>query len=193
MKNYKITPPLLLLMAAFILIDGTVFAVYAMLCALLHELAHILTLRLCRGRVRRVVTRGFGVSITTEPLSYGREATVAAAGPLCSLTLAVLFVLICRYAVFNEMTVFLAASNAALFAVNALPVYPLDGGRVLYCLLCLRLLPQKAAAVTRAVSVIFLLPTAALSVIILIKTGYNLSLFVICVYLAVLLMGVKVR
>ena len=50
---------------------------------------------------------------------------------------------------------------------------------------------QKAGRLTKIISVIFLLPLAVFSVIILIRTGYNLSLMLICIYLAILLIGVK--
>ena len=169
-----------MLMAAFIMIDGTVFAVYAMCSALWHELAHVIALRLCRGRVRRVVTRGFGLRLETEPLTYGKEAVAAAAGPLASLAAAALFAMIPQ----SRTVTFAAFSNAALFALNALPIYPLDGGRVLYCLLCRRLTPERAGAITRAVTYTFMAPLAAAGVALVVRSGYNFSLLVILGYVA---------
>ena len=51
--------------------------------------------------------------------------------------------------------------------------------------------PSRAALATKIISFIFLLPLSVFSVIILVKTGYNLSLMIICIYLAILLIGVK--
>lgn len=172
-----------MLMAAFILIDGTLFSVYAMCSALWHELAHVIALRVCRGGVRRVVTRGFGIRLETEPLGYRAEAAVAAAGPAASLFAAAVFFLLPQS---REVT-FIAFSNAALFALNALPIYPLDGGRALYCLLCIKLPPDRAGAVTRAVTFLFMLPLAAAAALLLIRSGYNFSLLLILAYVAVTL------
>lgn len=191
MKKYRISPLMLMLMAAFIVIDGTWFALYAVLCALWHECWHIIVLRIMGAGSCAVSFRQYGISLKTGVLSYSREAAAALAGPAASLAAAVVFAAVSRYAAFTETTVFLTFSNFALFAVNILPVYPLDGGRALHCLLCLKLNIAAAVRVTRIISVIFLLPLAVFSVIILIRTGYNLSLVIICIYLAILLIGVK--
>ena len=191
MKKYRISPLTLMLMAAFIVIDGTWFALYAVLCALWHEAWHLITLRLVGGYAREVSVRQYGISLETAGLGYKQEAAVALAGPAASLAAFLFFAVVSRYFLFSETTVFLAASNLAVLAVNILPVYPLDGGRALHCLLCMKYEPARAALATKIISFIFLLPLSVFSVIILVRTGYNLSLIIICIYLAILLIGVK--
>lgn len=182
---------MLMLMAAFIIIDGTWFALFAVLSALWHELWHIIVVHLLGGGTRSLTLNGYGISLKTDQLSYRQEAIVALAGPLSSLFAFFAFAVTAHFFIFTENTVFLTFSNLAVFAVNILPIYPLDGGRALHCFLCMRLNITNAGTVTKIISVIFLLPMAAFSVIILIRTGYNLSLIIICIYLAILLIGVK--
>lgn len=190
MNRYRITPPFLMLTAAFILIDGSWFAVLTVLSALMHELAHIAALKLSGGVPKKLRAGGAGLALNTDGcLSYRTDALVAAAGPCMSALICAVFFVISRFYVFNSITVYLTFANFALFALNALPIYPLDGGRVLYSLLCLKLTPRRAGIITRCISFIFLLPLGIISVIILIRTEYNLSLLIICIYIAVLLIG----
>lgn len=188
MKKYSIPPLTLILAAAFILIDGTVYALFAVGFSLAHELAHIVTLRLCRGSVTKMQGIGFGVGLSTSALSYTRELAVVLAGPALSLLLFFCFLPFFRV---NEYLCFACAANLAIFCVNILPIYPLDGGRALFCLLAGRFSVYTAARVTKAVSFLFLLPLGLISVIILVRTGFNLSLLIISIYLSVLLIGVK--
>ncbi len=189
MKKYSISPLTVMIVAAFIVIDGSWFSLYTAACALWHELAHIAAVKIAGGALRSFSVRRFGMGIKTDALSYRAEAGVALAGPLASLLAAGVFMVTARCFCFNETTVFLFFSNLALFCLNILPIFPLDGGRALRAILLSRISYGRAMAVSKAISVIFLLPLCTLSVIILVKTGYNLSLLIICIYLAVLLTG----
>ena len=177
-------------MAAFIVIDGTMLAFYTVLCALWHELWHIIAVYIIGGRVKKLSARRFGIALSTDSMSYKQEAIVALAGPAASFTAFLFFVLVAKYGGMSKTAVFTAASNLVLFVLNIIPVYPLDGGRVLLCLLCQKLERDRAVKLTKLISAIFLLPLSALSVIILVESGYNLSLIIICVYLLLLLLGV---
>lgn len=84
MKKYRISPLTLMLMAAFIVIDGSWFALYAVLCALWHESFHIIALKILGGSTRSVTVSQYGIGLKTTQLSYRHEAAVALAGPLAS-------------------------------------------------------------------------------------------------------------
>jgi len=189
MQKYKISPLFLILLSAFVLIDGSIFALLTALFSLWHEAWHIIALKIAGGKVKGAHAIGVGIRLQSTVLTYNGELAVALAGPAASLTLALVFL---PFLLKNEYTLFCCFSNFIIFIINILPVFPLDGGRVVYFLLCKRLLPQTAAKIAKAISVIFLLPLFALSVIILIKTGYNLSLMLICLYLFVSFLGVKI-
>ena len=104
--------------------------------AALHEGGHLLALRGLRGQLQHV-TLGFGdVQIRTAPLPPGAEALCALAGPAANLLCAGLFLRILPE---------FAGVSLALGAFNLLPVYPLDGGRLLCALLRLALRNTRAA------------------------------------------------
>ena len=172
---------MLMLMAAFVLIDGSLLAVCSVFAALVHELSHLLALHILGKKIRSLSALGKGLALRTELLSYRDEAIVCAAGPLASLLLA------------GGAFVFgfsrIAFASFALFFLNVLPIYPLDAGRALFCLVSLKTESRVATRIVRAVSFIFLLPLSVLSVIILLRSGFNLSLLIICIYLLILQTG----
>lgn len=97
----------------------------ALYAALIHEFSHIFILRLTGGKMRSLIIKAFGAEILTEELSRGHEATVSLAGPAGSILTAML-----TKCIFPEMA--LCAFVQGLF--NLLPVYPLDGGRIVRCI-----------------------------------------------------------
>lgn len=90
--------------------------------AALHEGGHLLALWALHGQLQRI-TLGFGdVQIRTAPLPPNAEALCALAGPAVNLLCAGLFL--------RSLPAF-AGVSLALGAFNLLPVWPLDGGRLL--------------------------------------------------------------
>lgn len=96
------------------------------LAAAVHELGHILALRLTGGQVRRLTLHAAGARLDTDPMTPGREAICALAGPAAGA----LTVLARR--VFPE----LALAGLVQTAFNLIPVYPLDGGRAVRNICC---------------------------------------------------------
>ena len=149
MKKYNISFLTVLITISFILIDGTLYSLYAVLFSFLHEIAHIITLRILHARVRTLKMGAVGIGLNTSQLSYSDELLVALAGPVTS------FFLFCVFLPFfskSPLLLFCAFSNLLIFLLNILPVYPLDGGRVLYCILCKKLQLSYATVITKTVS-----------------------------------------
>ena len=86
-----------------------------------HELCHIWAVRALGGRVEGAAFTAGGAVLDISGLSSGAEALAAAAGPLGSFLL-LLLVRICPA---------LALCAFVQGCFNLLPVYPLDGGRIL--------------------------------------------------------------
>ena len=91
----------------------------------IHELCHYIALRICGGNVTGIRIGCKGVLMETQPLTLGKEAICAYAGPVGAL-------LVLLFARYIPRT---AICTLVLSAYNLLPVFPLDGGRGLGCLL----------------------------------------------------------
>lgn len=124
--------------------------------AVLHEAGHLVVLRCLGVRVDRLCLRAQGAILFTEPLSYRKELLAAMGGPCVNFLLLLFFA--------RRLPIF-ALVNLCLLVYNLLPVYPLDGGRILRALLSL-LLPTVAANIAEKVlsgTVIFLLCVGAVA------------------------------
>ena len=99
--------------------------------AVFHEIFHYLAVRIVKTPIYSIKVGMFGVSMGTGPMTPGRELLSAAAGPMGSLILAVCYRWI-------PVTALCALAQCVF---NLLPVYPLDGWRILKCLLELLRLP----------------------------------------------------
>ena len=113
-------------LALMLLLFPLQFLVGVLLAALIHELGHLLALKIAGGRVLSIRLRSFGARIEAAPMSPGRTALCALAGPAAgALT-------IFAYKTFPE----LALAGLVQTVFNLLPVYPLDGGRALRNICC---------------------------------------------------------
>lgn len=117
---------------------------YFLVGILVHELGHLLALKLCRIPVTGVELRFCGAVIQTEWMDYGREFGCAAAGPVAGLMLGI----VTLYSVPK-----LAMASLGLAAFNLLPLYPMDGGRMLRALLLLLCREERAEKVLNWVTI----------------------------------------
>lgn len=99
----------------------------------LHELGHSVVARAKGSYIHEIVLYPFGgaAKIANIPSKPMDEILVALAGPVVSLALALIFNQI-------ELLRFLGFLNGMLFFFNILPVFPMDGGRVLRAALSIK-------------------------------------------------------
>ena len=150
---------------------GVSFLVLLFLCVVLHEFGHILAARHFGVRTREILLLPIGGMAQVEriPERPREELSIALAGP--AVTVATALLLILAYGgipdplkVFSGVTPRdllgqLAYANLSLLAFNLLPVFPLDGGRVLRAMLASRFGHSRgteiAATIGRAAAIIF--------------------------------------
>ncbi|MDR2090185.1 MAG: site-2 protease family protein [Clostridiales bacterium] len=136
MYNFKIHK-LFILLAAFLIFKGqAIFLVNSTLTVLLHEMAHA---RVAYGRgyvMNRIVLMPYGAVLYGEEKMKKEDAVaIALAGPLFNVFIAVLlFALWWLVPTLYVFTDSFAYANLSVAFFNLIPVFPLDGSRVVLAL-----------------------------------------------------------
>ena len=106
---------------------------------LMHEFGHALACRSVGGKADRIILWPLGgVAYVSPPMRPGAVLWSIVAGPLVNVALLPLTVLSLRLPVSSNTHVLLqsvAWINLILLIFNLLPIYPLDGGKILWALL----------------------------------------------------------
>ena len=131
--------PMFFLMGIFYSFIGQLpFFLMSVIVAIEHELAHAISASRLGYRLNKIVLMPYGAVIDGDlkEISLRDELSVALAGPICNLVTAGAFAALwwfypTAYA-YTDTACFLSLSIAF---VNLIPAYPLDGGRVLKCVL----------------------------------------------------------
>lgn len=117
---------------------------------LIHEMGHVAMARELGWTVTEVQLLPFGGvatmedSYATDPLD---EIVVALAGPFLNVVMMAISYLFWYGNVWSEEWArFFLVSNATIALFNLLPIWPLDGGRILQAMLCW-VLPYRSAAI----------------------------------------------
>jgi stage IV sporulation protein FB len=163
---------------------GLLTTLIFVLTALLHESGHIFCAAKLGYTCKRVALMPYGAAAVCdiEGITLRDEIVLALAGPAVNAAICVCVVgLWWFFPVTYAYTDVILYANAAMFAVNLLPAYPLDGGRVVCCLL------QKVVS-RNTVNIVLRVVGIAIAVVVIVLfflLGYNLTclffgLFLLC-------------
>ena len=159
--------------------------IYAMIMvfALIHELGHLLAGIILKMKPEKLEIMPFG-----EPKDYNKKIKkgnkldikkiiVASAGPLTNL-----IIIIITYNLKIDMikAIMVIYTNFLIMIFNLLPIYPLDGGRILSGILHIIVGKQKADDAINNISMIILITAIASVLILYLK---NIAIFLIVMYL----------
>ncbi|MCX7885893.1 MAG: M50 family metallopeptidase [Verrucomicrobiae bacterium] len=150
------------------------FALFGMV--LMHEFGHALACRSVGGDARQIVLWPLGgVAYVNPPMRPGAMLCSIAAGPLVNVALGFLLTLVIVFGMMqpwwtqgSELRMFLLSLwviNAVLLAFNLLPVYPLDGGKILWSLLWFFLGCGRALAVASVIGIVGVIGLLGLAVL----------------------------
>lgn len=183
----SIHPLCVLSLAALCFAEQSVYSFAVILCALLHEVGHIVALLALKKKPRELCFLPGGLELRTEPLSYREERTVVTAGPAANLLCVLPFRLVsCRYGAFF---LFCADCSLLLAIFNLLPLRGFDGAQGLKCFLFLHFPDEKAFRITRLSEQIAWAAFATGYALFCLFCGFNLSLTAILLYLTVTAYG----
>lgn len=108
--------------AACILLLPLRWILSAVIAAAVHELCHIAALKICRINISSLEVGAFGAKIETGLMMPAQQIICAAAGPLGSF----LLLIFARWIPLISLLGFMQG------VFNLLPIYPMDGGRILH-------------------------------------------------------------
>ena len=144
--SVNVQPCVFLLAAASLLLLPIPWLIAWCIALIVHELSHYIVLKILRIPVHSVKIGISGAQIKTGPISDGKQVLCALAGPLGGLSLCM----------FSELFPRLAVCALVQSVYNLIPLYPLDGGRVLSGLLILILGNNRGTLWAKRTEILFL-------------------------------------
>ncbi len=151
--------PLFFLFGIFYALSGKIFlfAVYTV-SALIHEIGHSFVASGLGYKLNNITLMPFGavVSGNIEGLKLKDQIKIALAGPFINLGIGLLTVAIWwLFPTVYAFTDVVAQANFSLALINLLPIFPLDGGRVVCSLACFKFGNKKGEKIVFAVGMAF--------------------------------------
>lgn len=165
---------------------------FIMIFALIHELGHLLCGLLMGMKPEKIEIMPFGVSISfkIDVKEYNRKIKkgnaleikkiiVALAGPVTNF---IIILITCNLNLEIVKSLIIIYTNFLIMIFNLLPIYPLDGGRVVKGILHINLGRRKAEQYINRISKITVIVITAISSILILYVQ-NISIFLIDMYL----------
>lgn len=155
-----------------------------MFFSVFHEIGHILTGLILKIKPEKLEIMPFGFSASfdfciADKKSKIKEIFITLGGPLTSFILAILFKCIDTTYITKQEVIY---ANLLIMIFNLIPVYPLDGGRILKGILHIKLGTIKSEILSYQISKINLIILTVISSI-LVYYYQNIAIFLICISL----------
>ncbi|MCQ2382436.1 MAG: site-2 protease family protein [Clostridia bacterium] len=112
----------------------TDFLIALTVAVILHEMAHAVIAKKLGAVIAQIILTPFGgaLNVQTKILTSQQKCYVYLAGPVASLLFSLLFgVLVWLFPTIFIYLEYLVAANFFVGVINLLPIYPLDGGKIL--------------------------------------------------------------
>ncbi len=166
-----------------LIIDESGVGATALLCCIIHEMGHIICLLILGEKPKRIELSFYGIKLERYPMSAQKtagEIAVFVSGPSANLFFSAILFLMSN--IINSLRD-AAIISLCIGAFNLIPCKPLDGGNILYAVLCGNTKEKMADAICLAVSVVIIAPLIV-SGICFLRINHNITLLAVAVYVA---------
>ncbi|MFP3916443.1 site-2 protease family protein [Lysinibacillus telephonicus] len=184
MMRMTIHPLFLPILFGMVLYGNVSYYALILSSLIVHELGHIIAAYFCNVKVERCVIMPYGGEIELRggmAIPPGKQLIIALGGPIAT---------ICCIAItpFLDPLVadLLLKIQLVLLAVNIIPIWPLDGGRIMMALILIIYPRARAYELYLTISLILILLTVIITFILLPKT---LFLLVLSIFLLIKLIS----
>ena len=169
-----------------IISDDSGFVIYGFLSAILHEIGHILAMMYFGKNVKKIEFGFANIDLLMEGKNLNcnsfETVIIFLSGSLLNFLISILFKIL--YSIFG-FAVFdvIFYQNLFLGIINLLPIYSLDGECLIRKFLEGNFSDKNIDAIISVTSLIFTLPILIVGFLLIFHSKYNLSLFLVCIYL----------
>ena len=178
----------------FLLTEQLNIYIVFMLFAIIHELGHVLTGIILGFKPKNIEVLAIGISACfymqcddyNKKINYAnrfvlKKVIISCAGPITNFIIAIIFYFF-DFSIFNISREFIIYTNLIIGIFNLIPIYPLDGGRIIKNILHIKIGLKESYKYTKIIanlSIIILTIFSSMAILYL----KNISIVLILIYL----------